>query len=296
MNYPLVYVVIPNKNGSRHLKYSLKSLCKSTYPMLKIVMVDNFSDDDSVDFVNKNYPDITIMNNSGKKGFAGGVNTGIKFALSNGADYVAVFSNDIKVLKNWIELLISVFNKNKKTGLVGLTEISRVNEKLFYDCKLSVKQVSIEEKKGVAGCLYLCSSKLFNKIGLLDEDYYMYGEDNDWFYRINKAGFKILDTNIPVWHYGEGFSKNNKFLPTWYSYRNAIRFSIKNQSILLNIKMILSLLNQGCNVFLKKNHPSIKRLQRYNPLLNIFLIMASILWNLFNIVPTMKSRFTKSEF
>ena len=124
----------------------------------------------------------------------------------------------------------------------------------------------------------------------------MYGEDNDWFYRINKAGFKILDTNIPVWHYGEGFSKNNKFLPTWYSYRNAIRFSIKNQSILLNIKMILSLLNQGCNVFLKKNHPSIKRLQRYNPLLNIFLIMASILWNLFNIVPTMKSRFTKSEF
>lgn len=291
MSEPLLYIVIPNKNGIDHLKYSIDSIYKSTYKKIKIVLVDNFSTDNSVEYVKENYKDILVLTNQGKKGFAGGVNTGIKHALISGAEYVAVFSNDIKVLENWIELLLPVFETKSRIGLVGLTEISIENEKLFYDAKLTTNQIRWKDVDSVAGCLYICSRDLFKEIGYLDEDYFMYGEDNDWFFRIKKANYRIIETSVPVWHYGEGSAKKNKFLPTWYSYRNAVRFSIKNQNILMNIKMIFSLLNQGCNVFLEKNHPSIKRLQRYNPVINIFLITGSLIWNLIYLVPTLKAKF-----
>ena len=289
-----VYVIIPNKNGLEHLKYSLASLSKSTYQNYKIILVDSDSSDDSIVFVKEKYDNIIILSNKGKKGFAGGVNTGIKFAMQNKADYIAIFNSDIQVLNNWLELSMTIFDKDSKIGIVGFLEILKENETYFFSNTIEPNSVSKQFVEAVAGCLFIINANLVKEIGYLDEDYYMYGEDNDWFYRVQKSTFSIVETNVPVWHYGEGSSKKNKFLPTWYSYRNAIRFSIKNQSLLMNFRMLLSLLNQGCNIFLKKNHPSIKRLQRYNPIINIFLITGSLIWNTVNIVPTLKARYNKN--
>jgi hypothetical protein len=291
---PLVYIVIPNKNGTFHLQYSLKYLAQTTYENYKIVLVDNGSTDDSLQFVSNNFSDITVLKNKGKKGFAGGVNTGIKWALAQNAEYIAVFSNDIKILPNWIELTLPLFEVGENLGLIGFTEIAKENEELFYNTSVSKNNIRYEKVRAVAGCLYICSANLFREIGYLDEDYYMYGEDNDWFYRIAKSRFKMIETNIPVWHYGEGSAGKNKFMPTWYSYRNALRFSLKNESLFGVARMLLSLINQGCNIFLKADHPSFKRLRRYNPVINFGLIVASIFWNLFHIIPTMKSRYSSN--
>jgi hypothetical protein len=289
-----VYVIIPNKNGLEHLKYSLASLAKSNYQNYKVVLVDSDSTDDSVAFVKKKYDNVIILHNNGKKGFAGGVNTGIKFAMQNEANFIAIFNSDIQVLNNWLELSLTIFDKDRKIGIVGFLEVLKENETQFFSNKIELNSISIQFVEAVAGCLFIINANLVKEIGYLDEDYYMYGEDNDWFYRVQKSTFSIVETNVPVWHYGEGSSKNNKFLPTWYSYRNAIRFSIKNQSLLMNFRMIFSLVNQGCNIFLKKNHPSIKRLQRYNPVINIFFIIGSLIWNAVNIVPTLKARYNKN--
>ena len=288
----LVYVVIPNRNGTFHLSYSLQFLTNSTYENYKIVLVDNGSSDDSLMYVRNNFKNINILINKGKKGFAGGVNTGIKYALEQGANYVAVFSNDIKVLPNWISLALPIFKSFHEVGLVGFNEIAKENEELFYNSNITAIKTVGKEVKAVAGCLYICSAELFGEIGYLDEDYYMYGEDNDWFYRIAKSSFKMIETDIPVWHYGEGSAGKNKFMPTWYSYRNALRFSLKNESLFGVVRMLLSLMNQGCNIFLKADHPSFKRLRRYNVVINFGLIIGSIFWNLFHIIPTMKSRYS----
>lgn len=289
---PLVYVVIPNKNGRFHFSYSLKSLANSTYNNYKVVLVDNGSSDDSLSYVRDNYSDITVLANKGKPGFAGGVNTGIKYALEHGAEYIAIFSNDIQVLPTWIELVLEVFEKESHAGLVGFKEIAKENEAEFFSSVVSGDTVQHWDVKGAAGCLYLCSSELFRTIGFLDEDYYMYGEDNDLFSRILKSGFKIIETSVPVWHFGEGFSRGNKFMPTWLAYRNALRFSIKNESPLRVARMFLSLFNQGCNPLFKarKHDPSSMRLRRYNPLVNFMLIIGSCMWNIAHIGFTLKAR------
>ncbi len=289
---PLVYVVIPNKNGIFHLGYSLRSLEQSTYKNYRVVVVDNGSSDESISFIKTNYGQFTVIPNARKVGFAGGVNTGIKIALENNAEYIAVFSNDIKVQPTWIELALDVFARIPDVGLIGFKEILKENERAFFDADNMRKGVEFREVQRTAGCLFLCPSKLFHSIGLLDEDYYMYGEDNDLFARVLKGNLKIIETSIPVWHFGEGFSRQNKFLPTWLSYRNALRYSIKNESPKRIVRMIFSLINQGCNPFyrVRKNDPNSQRLRRYNPILNLLLIIGSCAWNLVRIHKTLKSR------
>lgn len=289
---PLVYVVIPNKNGLFHLSYSLQSLEKTTYSNFRVVVVDNGSTDESISYILTHYSQIKVIPNAGKPGFAGGVNTGIKFALENGAEYIAVFSNDIKVQTSWIDLALDIFSKKPDAGLIGFKEILKENEQAFFAADPSRDGVECRDAQRTAGCLFFCQSKLFRTIGFLDEDYYMYGEDNDLFSRVLKGGFKIIETSIPVWHFGEGYSRHNKFLPTWLAYRNALRFSIKNEPPQRVLRMILSLLNQGCNPLYqaRKHDPNSQRLRRYNILFNLILIIASCTWNITHLRDTLNSR------
>lgn len=285
--------MIPNKNGINHLSYSLPSLAKTIYLNYQTIVVDDCSTDGSMDFIENNYPLIKTIKNDKNKGFAGAVNAGIRYALEQGADYIAVYNSDIKVLPKWIDLVIDILEKNHEVGLVGYTEISKERESLFYNAKKDLKdKVQYKLVKGLPGCLYLCPSRVLRHIGLLDEGYFMYGEDNDFFYRLTKAGYIIIQTNIPVWHYGEGSSRKGKFMPTWLAYRNALRVSIKNESIIKVFRTLFALLYHGCNPFLirKTDDPVLKRMRRYNIVVSFMLIIASCCWNLINIIQTLKSR------
>src|SRR5438105_15635 len=88
-----VYVVIPNWNGEPNLARCLDSLAPQI-PAENIILVDNASSDSSVDMLKSKYPQVTLMQNKRNLGFAGGVNTGIRFALSKHADYVGLLNND----------------------------------------------------------------------------------------------------------------------------------------------------------------------------------------------------------
>lgn len=290
-NNPCVVIVIPNKNGLQHLEYSIESLTKTTYSNCQFVLVDDRSDDDSIRFVTSNYPTVHVINNQRSKGFAGAVNSGILYAVDTGADYIAVCNNDIKVLPEWIDLVVDVFKKKEKIGLVGFTEVLKEKGDLFYDWDTK-GEVKYKEVCGLPGCLYVCPTGAFRTVGLYDEVYFMYGEDNDFFSRLSKSGYSLIQTNIPVWHYGEGSSESHKFSVTWLAYRNALRFAIKNETPFKIIQVVLSLLNQGCNPFLpnKKNDPNYKRLRRYNIGINFVLILGSCLWNIINIFSTLRAR------
>ena len=290
MNNPTVFIIIPNWNGLKHLSYSLPSLAKTTYPNFQAILVDDASTDGSIDFVKRNYPSIKIIKNNINKGFAGAVNEGIKFALDQGAEYIAVFNSDIRVIPKWVEPVIDIMKKQLEVGLVGYTEIPKEREDLFYgakDLKLEYRQV-----KRLLGALIICPSIVFRNVGLFDEAYFMYGEGNDFSSRLIRAGYVILETNIPVWHHFEGSSQKRRFRATWLEYRNAIRFVIKNESLLGILRMVLALLYRGCNPFLtrKPDDPVLKRLRRYNIFVTFGLIIGSFCWNVLNIIPTLKAR------
>ncbi|MFH1062524.1 MAG: glycosyltransferase family 2 protein [Candidatus Omnitrophota bacterium] len=287
---PKVCVIIPNKDGLSHLKYSLPLLMGTSYANYCCILVDNNSRDESISFVRNNYPVIQILENKLKKGFASTVNIGIKHALAQNAEYIAIFNSDIKVLPQWIDVAMDIFKTRKNVGLVGYTEILKENESLYYSDQKT--EVSYRKVKRLSGCLYLCPSTVFRQIGFFDEKYFMYGEDNDFFSRLIQAGYVILETNIPVWHYGEGASQGRSFKMTWLAYRNAIRYSLKNDNFFGIVKMLLSLLNQGCNPFMlrKVSDASSRRIRRYNPVVNFLLILASCAWNLLNIVQTIQAR------
>lgn len=297
MNNASVFIIIPNWNGLKHLTYSLQSLAGTTYPNYQAVLVDDGSTDGSIDFVKSNYPFIKIIKNKINKGFAGAVNEGIKYALDNGADYVAVFNSDIRVIPGWIEPAIDILLKKTDSGLVGYTEIPPEREELFYGRVDVQRNAENKEVKGLRGCLFICPTEVFRNIGLLDEDYYMYGEDNDFFLRLQWAGYKMQQLNIPVWHFSEG-SRIGKLSATWLIYRNSIRYAIKNENLIRLFRMVLALMYHGCNPFMTRNtdDPVLKRMRRYNIFTSFILIVSSIFWNIIHIKQTLTSRYNTYRY
>ena len=112
-SYPLITVSIVNLNGSNYLKDCLESLKKLNYPTekIEIIIVDNGSNDDSVEFVRNNYPEVKLICNNGNLGFAKANN---QAAAEAKGDYVAFLNNDTKVDENWlIELLRPVYGSDE---------------------------------------------------------------------------------------------------------------------------------------------------------------------------------------
>lgn len=292
---PKVFVIVPNKNGLQHLHYSIPSLMSSAYKNYCCVFVDNNSTDESLSFIEKKYPDIPIINNKRGKGFASTVNLGIKYALEQGADYIAVYNSDIKVLPQWIDHVIGIFSSQSNVGLIGYNEIPKEREELFYNTQNLT--IEYKEVEGLSGCLFICPSHVFKHIGLFDEEYFMYGEDNDFFSRLIRAGYSILQTNIPVWHYGEGSAQNKTIRNSWLTYRNAVRCSIKNESIFKIFRVLAALLYHGCNPFFtnKTNDISLTRLRRYNVVVNFGLIILSCCWNLIYLPKTLRCKAYSNE-
>ena len=97
-----VAVVIINWNGQKLLKRFLPSVINFSEEA-KIYIIDNFSTDNSIQFVNKNYPKIKIINLNKNYGYAEGYNLGLKHVKE---DIYILLNNDIEVTKNWIKPII----------------------------------------------------------------------------------------------------------------------------------------------------------------------------------------------
>ncbi|MHB0995540.1 MAG: glycosyltransferase [Elusimicrobiales bacterium] len=287
---PLVYLVVPNKNGMAHLSYAMPSLFATEYPNFKAVVIDNRSSDGSVAYLAANYPDAEVLVNERDLGFAGSVNRGVLHALSRGADYVAIYSNDIKVVPRWLDLSIEVFAAHPEAGAVGYMEIPKEKDAPFLEYK--AKTAVSSPAAALPGCLLLCSAEVFTRAGLMDEGYFMYGEDNDFFARIKAAGLALLQTDIPVWHYGEGSAAKKRLFPVWMAYRNAVRSALKNQGLSGAARVTAVLFYHGCLPHFERDitDPSLKRTRRYNPLVNLALLAGSLGWNAVNFIPTLKAR------
>lgn len=286
-----VFVVVPSRNGLAHLRYSLQSLANTDYRGCRVVWTDNGSTDGSEEFVRTRFPGFIRIKTPRDRGFAGTVNAGIKHALARGAEYIAIYSNDVQVLPGWLDHSVRLLTSRPHAGAVGFREILKEQEDVFFATD-SGQEFSVRTASGIPGCLFVCPAETFREVGLLDEGYYMYGEDNDFFFRVRKAGRPLLQSDFPVWHYGEGSSRDKPFWTTWLAYRNALRFALKNESPLGLARILLSVLNQGCNPFLGQDptSPNSNRLRRYPIPVNLALIGGSAAWNLAHLPQTLAAR------
>lgn len=186
---------------------------------VEIIVVDNASTDGSVETVERRYKDITILRNKKNLGFAAGNNLGIKRARGK---YILLLNSDTIVEKETIPRMLAFMGENPQVG-VATCRVEFPNgsldpachrgfptpwaaltyflgfERLFPKSKLFgqyhlgfLPMDKTHEIDSPTGAFYLVRREVIEKVGLLDEDYFMYGEDLDWSYRIKQAGWKII--------------------------------------------------------------------------------------------------------
>ena len=206
MDAQKVYVVIPNWNGADRIRACLNSLQHQTEKH-QIVVVDNGSVDDSAEIIEKYYPEIVLVLHSKNKGFAGGVNAGIRYAIGQKAEYVALLNNDAAAAKDWLENLVKFLDANPKTGIAtskicddNKTHIDSTGEEysvwgLPYPRGRGETNNDKYDKDtwvfGASGGASLYRIKMLEQIGLFDEDFFAYYEDVDISFRGQLAGWKI---------------------------------------------------------------------------------------------------------
>ena len=288
-----VAIVVANRNGLSHLKYSLPSILATNWLNFTVIVSDNQSTDGSVEFVYAHYPNCIVVKTAADNGFAGTVNAGLRYALGGEFAFIAIFNNDIMVKPDWIYVAIDALSKNPSGAVVGFTEVLKQYGNIFQDWTDSpAERLGLTEVDEPPGCAFLCTTSSVRAVGLFDEGYYLYGEDNDFFCRLRKRGYVLYKSELPIWHYGENTSRKVPFRASWLAYRNALRFSIKNQSPIRWVRMILALLNQGCNPMLSQDptSPNSRRLRRYSIPVNFCFVAGSLFWNMWKLRTTFSAR------
>ncbi|MBI5148600.1 glycosyltransferase family 2 protein [Candidatus Pacearchaeota archaeon] len=261
ISLPLISLIVVNWNGKPFLKQCFSSLQELNYPKdkLELIMVDNGSKDGSVQFMQKNFPEVKIIKNR-ENNYCKANNLGIKAARGK---YVALLNNDAWVHKDWLVELVKVIRKDSKIAAIGsktLFENGRINstgliqKKYFYfmdrDFKFNDKKSSrIKEVIGISNVASLYRKEALQEVGLFDEDFIMYFEDVDLSFSLRKKGWKIVyNPQSIAWHNFRGTS-NSIFFPIYYCERNRLLFLIKHFPELF-VKQIFNSsfykLNQDC--------------------------------------------------
>ncbi len=186
---------------------------------MEVIVCDNQSTDESVAMVKKEFGRVICIQNGKNLGFAAGNNPGIRRAKGR---YILLLNTDTEVGADTFAKMISYMDTNQDVGAstckvmlptgdidpachrgfptpwASITYLLKL-EKLFPTSVLFGQYhqgykglTTIHEVDCIVGAFFMVRANVIKKIGLLDEDYFMYGEDIDWCYRIKKAGFKIV--------------------------------------------------------------------------------------------------------
>lgn len=218
---PLVYVIVVTFNGRRWLDACLESLSRTNYDNFKVVVVDNNSSDDSVDFIRTTFPDVELIVSDDNYGFCEGNNTGIASALEANADYVVLLNNDTHVEEDWLAEITAVGEKNANVGILGAVQLIYDGND-FNSWTTSVAKNHLAElnnlntarpwipMRWVEGSCFAIKRKVIEEVGLLDPIYFMYYEEIDYCRR--SAAHRYSTALVPrsrFHHYRGGTSKIN---------------------------------------------------------------------------------------
>lgn len=240
-----VAVVILNYKVNKDTIACIKSVQKSDYKNIQIIVVNNSSKDGLEDEIKK-LSEITFIQNKENLGFTGGNNMGIKYALIAGADYIFILNPDTIIDKSCISTLVNNINegdilgpkiyfyKSHKIWYAGgiLDKLNVIGKHRGVDEEDIGQYENKEETDYVSGAALFTKKEVFDKIGFFDENYFLYYEDSDFCLRAKKVGFKIL--YIPealVYHKNAQSTGLGSPLQDYFITRNRLLFAFKFLSI-----------------------------------------------------------------
>jgi len=240
---PLVSIIIPNLNGKRFLKGCFSSLNEQTYQNFEIILVDNGSTDDSVNFVKKSFSKVKIITNKKNLGFAQANNQGFEIAVG---EYIVTLNNDTRTDREWLENLVSTAEKNKRIGMCASKILSLKNPSIIDSVGVNIcldgmsrGRGRLETDKGQydkteeillpSACAALYRQKMLQEIGFFDNSFFAYCEDTDLGLRGRLAGWKaVLASQAIVYHYYSGTSSKYSPIKAFLVERNHFWLVIKN--------------------------------------------------------------------
>jgi GT2 family glycosyltransferase len=235
--FPKVSIVIISWNAKAYLAECLESLKADVYagPM-EIIVVDNASDDGSPQMVEWQFPEVKLICNTENLGFAKANNIGIHQCTG---EFIALINSDVHVLKDCITTLVAYCQSRPTVGLVG-PFIFGSDGKQQMSCRgapslwnmfcraLALDVVfshscwfngyflghwnhrTTRSVDILSGCFWLTHCLALEEVGLLDESFFIYGEDMDWCKRFHKAGWDVVFVpHSQAIHYGGASSANS---------------------------------------------------------------------------------------
>lgn len=239
---PKVSIIILNYNGWKDTIECLESLKKITYPNYEVLVVDNASKGNDIEILEDRYKDyIRLIQNKENLGFAGGNNVAIKEVLKEGkSQYILLLNNDTIVKENFLDELVKYYDD--KTGICAplILNFYHQNEIWCSGGKFNIftgtysndtKKIKGPQKETnfISGCCWLTRNDIFQKVGLLDERYFLYSEDVDFCYRLRQQGYKlkIIPSSI-IFHKVSESTKNESSIRYYYFHRSKLIFINKN--------------------------------------------------------------------
>lgn len=253
-----VYVIVLNWNGKEDTLDCLKSLRSTNYENYKVVLVDNGSEDDSVAAVRQNFPEVEIVETGKNLGFAGGNNVGMEYAIKQGADYLFLINNDTNVHPDYLKELVEVAESDPKIGAAGskiyyYSEPERIwwaggkvnwlknkGEHIGLDEMDKGQYDETREVDYMTGCALLVKREVVEKIGVLEDDYFLYYEDTDYSLRIKNAGYKVVYVpKSKIYHKVSRSTKPGSPSYIYYHTRNGLVNARRNGDILVKIAIYI---------------------------------------------------------
>lgn len=247
----MVAVILVNFNGAVDTIECIKSLDNVKTNDYVVIIVDNHSSDDSVTQlrrVQKKYR-FVLLEACSNEGFSAGNNIGIKYALKNNADYFVLLNNDTVVEPDFLEHLINGIQSSERYGAVtgkilyyskpdtiwyaggGLDYNTARSEHYNFDQKDTANDIFPQKVSFASGCCLCFSKNLVEKVGVLNEEFFLYEEDVEYCYRITKAGYDIV--YIPsavIYHKVSASIGQESPMSQYYMVRNKYYFIYKNFS------------------------------------------------------------------
>lgn len=243
-------VVILNWNGQKFLKKFLPNVIKYSKNYAEIIIADNASTDNSISFLQKNFPEIKIIKFDENFGFAEGYNKALE---QIDAKYFILLNSDVDVSEHWIEPVIEMMEKDEKIAacqpkILSYSEPEKfeyagaaggfIDKFGFPFCRGRVFQ-SLEIDNGqyddateifwaTGACLFV-KAELYKNIGGFDNDFFAHMEEIDLCWRLKNAGFKIIYCpDSKIYHVGGGTLPKSSHIKNYLNIRNNIIMLYKN--------------------------------------------------------------------
>ncbi len=309
MGKPRISIIVPNYNREDVVEKLIESLLNQTYTDYELIIIDNNSNDRSLEIIKKKLEENThklkyeyrIVKLKKNYGYCLASNIGVLY--SNAADYLVVINNDLILDKNWLKELVEYMDENLHIGIAsskvlyyGLNRIDStglivdvygavMSRGFLQKPEIADKDIGRQPFSAVHGASVIVRKELFKKIGGYDNLLFMYYDDIDLSWRILLLGYEVgyvpksICYHVKSPEYGEKLSLHKYYL----SNRNRIRVMIKNLPLKHLVKFIpltiILILLRGLYHSLKSRNA-----------LYITYGIKSILWNIAKLKSTLALR------